>query len=163
MEWTDQVILRLRALWAEGLSTAEIGRRLGVSKNAVVGKAHRLHLSPRPSPIRPSTGIPGANRVVPASAPPPEPAAADDHAPPEPLALADTSAVVERPVERVAPRPVALVRTGRRSVECCWPLGDPGKANFRFCGAAATPGKPYCQPHAQLAYVKIRDRREDAA
>jgi GcrA cell cycle regulator len=52
MEWNDDTIGRLRALWAEGLSTAEIGRRMGVSKNAVVGKAHRLNLAARPSPIR---------------------------------------------------------------------------------------------------------------
>ncbi|HJS88304.1 MAG TPA: GcrA family cell cycle regulator, partial [Acetobacteraceae bacterium] len=54
MEWTEETIARLRALWAEGHSTAEIGRRLGISKNAVVGKAHRLDLTARPSPIRPS-------------------------------------------------------------------------------------------------------------
>jgi len=39
-------------LWNEGLSTAEIGRRLGVTKNQVIGRAHRLHLTPRPSPLR---------------------------------------------------------------------------------------------------------------
>ena len=47
MEWNDETIARLRAFWAEGLSTAEIGRRMGVSKNAVVGKAHRLNLPAR--------------------------------------------------------------------------------------------------------------------
>src|SRR6201987_6299822 len=52
MEWAEETITRLRALGDEGLSTAEIGRRLGVSKNAVVGKAHRLDLPARPSPIR---------------------------------------------------------------------------------------------------------------
>src|SRR5690242_21655410 len=52
MEWAEETIVRLRALWDEGLSTAEIGRRLGVSKTAVVGKAHRLDLPARPSPIR---------------------------------------------------------------------------------------------------------------
>src|SRR3954468_19267616 len=52
MEWAEETIVRLRALWDEGHSTAEIGRRLGVSKNAVVGKAHRLDLPARPSPIR---------------------------------------------------------------------------------------------------------------
>src|SRR5258707_6655170 len=52
MEWNDETIARLRVLWAEGLSTAEIGRRMGVSKNAVVAKAHRLNLPARPSPIR---------------------------------------------------------------------------------------------------------------
>ena len=52
MEWNEEAITRLRALWDEGLSTAEIGRRMNVSKNAVVGKAHRLGLVARPSPIR---------------------------------------------------------------------------------------------------------------
>ena len=52
MEWSEEVIGRLRMLWSEGHSTAEIGRRLGISKNAVVGKAHRLDLPSRPSPIR---------------------------------------------------------------------------------------------------------------
>ncbi|HET9147742.1 MAG TPA: GcrA family cell cycle regulator, partial [Acetobacteraceae bacterium] len=52
MDWTEDAIARLRLLWAEGLSTAEIGRRLNISKNAVVGKAHRLALVARPSPIR---------------------------------------------------------------------------------------------------------------
>lgn len=52
MEWTEETIARLKALWQEGLSTAEIGRQLGITKNAVVGKAHRLGLPARPSPIR---------------------------------------------------------------------------------------------------------------
>ncbi|HQU05595.1 MAG TPA: GcrA family cell cycle regulator, partial [Acidocella sp.] len=60
MEWSEEIIAKLRALWAEGLSTAEIGRRLNISKNAVVGKAHRLNLPPRPSPIRRGTGENGA-------------------------------------------------------------------------------------------------------
>ncbi len=52
MEWTAKAIDLLRALWAEGHSTADIGRRMGVTKNAIVGKAHRLDLPARPSPIR---------------------------------------------------------------------------------------------------------------
>ena len=52
MEWTAKAIDQLRALWAEGHSTAEIGRRMGITKNAIVGKAHRLDLPARPSPIR---------------------------------------------------------------------------------------------------------------
>ena len=50
--WTDDRIAKLKKLWTEGLPTGEIGKRLGVSKNAVVGKAHRLSLKSRPSPIR---------------------------------------------------------------------------------------------------------------
>ena len=56
MEWNDETIDRIRALWSEGHSTAEIGRRMGISKNAVVGKAHRLNLPARPSPIRRGMG-----------------------------------------------------------------------------------------------------------
>ena len=52
MGWTDEKILKLKTLWAEGLTTGEIGKQLGVSKNAVVGKAHRLGLKGRPSPIK---------------------------------------------------------------------------------------------------------------
>jgi GcrA cell cycle regulator len=50
--WTQERVEQLGALWSEGLSTAEIGRRLGLTKNAVVGKAHRLCLPPRPSPVK---------------------------------------------------------------------------------------------------------------
>ena len=57
MDWTEDAITTLRQLWSEGLSTAEIGRRMGISKSAVVGKAHRLNLAARPSPIR---RVPGA-------------------------------------------------------------------------------------------------------
>ncbi|MBF0095505.1 MAG: global cell cycle regulator GcrA-like protein [Alphaproteobacteria bacterium] len=52
MVWTDERIAELVRLWNEGLTTGEIGRQLDVSKNAVVGKAHRLGLTGRPSPIR---------------------------------------------------------------------------------------------------------------
>lgn len=50
--WTAHLDMRLRALWAEGMSAARIGQVLGRGKNAVVGRAHRLNLEKRPSPIR---------------------------------------------------------------------------------------------------------------
>ncbi len=50
--WTPERVDNLRRLWDEGLTTAEIGKQIGVSKNSVVGKAHRLELPSRPSPIR---------------------------------------------------------------------------------------------------------------
>ncbi|MBR0662552.1 GcrA family cell cycle regulator, partial [Neoroseomonas oryzicola] len=71
------------------------------------------------------------------------------------------------PVVAAAPAPVvrgfpaARPRLGARS--CCWPIGEPGTSGFRFCGGEPMAGKPYCTEHAALAYVKPRDRREDAA
>ena len=181
MEWADETIIRLRELWDEGHSTAEIGRRLGVSKNAVVGKAHRLDLPARPSPIRREGERPPPRRGPPRRF-------AGPTLPPL------SSTALERPVARQrgvchgpASRAAAAAPTrGRgpsagagaapcgaasqppprpygRVITCCWPIGEPGTRSFRFCDAESVPGKPYCAEHAQLAYVKVRDRREDAA
>jgi GcrA cell cycle regulator len=160
MEWNDTVIAELRGLWSDGLSTAEIGRRLGISKNAVVGKAHRLDLSPRPSPIRrqerdPNAPPPAPRVVGPTLAPLPSRPA------PQPIPLPQAAAPVVKPI--VPRRLAAVTPPPVRVSACCWPIGEPGKPSFHFCDAVAVQGKPYCTEHAQLAYVKIRDRREDAA
>jgi GcrA cell cycle regulator len=160
MDWSEEAIQRLRALWAEGLSTAEIGRRMGVSKNAVVGKAHRLNLSARPSPIRRVPGQPAAPR-----APRPVPT----RAPPRPAFVAHPFTVVGNipPRPAPAPRPAALPapRPPPRlsNAACCWPVGEPGKPGFRFCEARALATKPYCEEHAALAYVRAKPKQEDAA
>jgi GcrA cell cycle regulator len=168
MEWNDETIARLRVLWAEGLSTAEIGRRMGVSKNAVVGKAHRLNLPARPSPIRrdgAQAGVartPAPRRVTGPTLPPLSTPVAAEVVLSKPPLVRDTVAAPAQPIARPAPvRPVAYRPT--RLVACCWPIGEPGTKNFRFCDAEAAQGKPYCGKHAQLAYVKVRDRREEAA
>jgi GcrA cell cycle regulator len=180
MEWAEETISRLRELWTEGHSTAEIGRRLGVSKNAVVGKAHRLDLPARPSPIRrdgPSQAQPrrsAPRRVAGPTLPPltsasplPTTSSSADSV------MATASVAIAREIDaRVMPKPTPIVvprvqpqapRPYGRVVTCCWPIGEPGTRSFRFCDAESVPGKPYCAPHAQLAYVKVRDRREDAA
>jgi GcrA cell cycle regulator len=171
MEWADETIVRLRALWDEGLSTAEIGRRLGVSKNAVVGKAHRLDLPARPSPIRRdgnSTGVPRRTtpRRIAGPTLPPLSSAGPPHGPvAASISTPTITAVIAKPAPlppptRVVPPPP---RPYGRIVTCCWPLGEPGTRSFRFCDDASEPGKPYCSEHVKLAYVKVRDRREDAA
>jgi GcrA cell cycle regulator len=163
MEWSEEVVERLRALWADGHSTAEIGRRLGVSKNAVVGKAHRLDLPSRPSPIRrdaSGTPRPRAPRRVTGPTLPPlnctrTPLAA-------PRAVLATEPVppsgMQQPMRAAAPPH----HTGR-VVSCSWPLGEPGTKTFRFCDESSLPGKPYCEAHAALAYVRVRDRRDEVA
>jgi GcrA cell cycle regulator len=184
MDWNDETIARLRAFWADGHSTAEIGRRLGVSKNAVVGKAHRLNLPPRPSPIR-RDAAPGARprnaqprRITGPTLPSlaAEAPVAPVALPPGPTRLRAGPVDID-PVPPLAsmrsdemaasiPKPPAMRVVAPRSTRvaaCCWPLGEPGTKSFRFCDAEAANGKPYCQSHAQLAYVKVRDRREDAA
>jgi len=160
MDWSVEAIERLRALWAEGHSTAEIGRRMGISKNAVVGKAHRLSLPARPSPIRRELGVPATPRPQPARVPRPAGLAPRSTLPapaPMPAPASVAPAAAPRPaVVRSFPR-LGPVRS------CCWPIGEPGQPGFRFCSSEALTGKPYCAEHASVAYVKARDRREDAA
>jgi GcrA cell cycle regulator len=169
MEWNEETIGRLRALWAEGHSTAEIGRRMGVSKNAVVGKAHRLNLAARPSPIRREPGRTprpmAPRRIVGPTLPPLSAIQAPDIVPlprPVPSIPRREAAAEIAPAPTIVEPPLRMV-TPRRSHACCWPIGEPGTKTFRFCDDEALPNKPYCAEHAQLAYVKIRDRREDAA
>ncbi len=153
MEWNEETIARIRALWAEGHSTAEIGRRMGISKNAVVGKAHRLNLPARPSPIRRTHGrearaAAAVRRVTGPTLP----------------ALQSVARAAGAEERRCVLRPVpAQPRPAGRVSSCCWPLGEPGTPEFRFCGDPTVPAKPYCEEHVALAYVRVRDRREDAA
>jgi GcrA cell cycle regulator len=196
MEWSDEVISQLRALWDEGHSTAEIGRRLGVTKNAIVGKAHRLDLPARPSPIRrdPDAAPVRSATVRRVDGPtlPPLPSIVADggtHLAERVVAAGNTAPVISGPPARppviarplvsappvprpvVAPRPVAAVprpvvvapRPYGRIVTCCWPMGEPGTREFRFCDVPSEPGRPYCEDHVKVAYVRVRDRREDAA
>ncbi len=149
MEWSEDVITKLRVLWFEGHSTAEIGRRLNISKNAVVGKAHRLNLPPRPSPIR--RGAEGSN------SPPRQPLRRLQGPTLPPLA-----ASIGAPAPALRPIMSSPKQT-LRATPCCWPIGEPGKPSFHFCNVDSLPGKPYCDDHAAIAYVRVRDRREDAA
>ena len=165
--WTDLAKARLRNLWHEGLSTAEIGRRLNVSKNSVIGQAHRLDLPRRPYPIKYSDRQ--KPRRVSSPPPPNMPARLPNMA-----CLQQTPTVCDtKPEASVSPPttmptnpPETVTPPARmqsyRITECCWPIGDPGASSFRFCDGPALPGKPYCAAHARLAYVKTRSEREVA-
>ena len=132
--WTDELIEQLKALWAEGLTTGEIGKRLGISKNAVVGKAHRLGLKGRPSPIKRDGAATAAAPVVAGETPP----------------AAAPKARLKAKVPEVK-KIKSLVDLSANT--CRWPIGDPKEPNFHFCGGNAIPGKPYCPEHAAIAYV----------
>ncbi len=173
MEWTEETIARLRELWAEEHSTAEIARRMGISKNAVVGKAHRLNLDGRPSPIR-REGNPRNNLIghrdtrgklreqgtlALLSA------GLGADAPERPLQpIAPLAPLISRPaaIQPDVAKPHVVPARAPRTQSCCWPLGDVGTRSFRFCDADAMPGKPYCAEHAAVAHVKVRGQREEA-
>ncbi len=144
MSWTDDRIERLKQMWTEGMSASQIARALGdVTRNAVIGKVHRLGLSgraaaprverPRPQPQQPR---PQTQRVAAMRAEP----------------------VAEEPLEPMPENAVTVVDLN--ASVCRWPLGDPSTAEFRFCGRKAKPGSPYCEAHVRLAYQPSQSRRD---
>jgi GcrA cell cycle regulator len=147
-DWNDEAISRLRSLWDEGHAAAEIGRRLGVSKSAVIGKAHRLHLPARPSPVRRQPNQTGPR-------PPPQRAPAPTLAEMVPVRLAASTSGPPEAATRPDPAPPQSAPTPAEpgtANTCCWPIGDPGTPTFRFCGNPALATRPYCAEHAAIAY-----------
>lgn len=164
----------LRELWPGNMSARqmadEIGRRfrfVGMTKNAVVGTAHRMNLPMRPSPIRTKTGEPHDRKEAAARARVTKANrtnGSEGGAGVVATARRVTQAVEHQrrePTPKPAPPPPPPKPVYRGA--CCWPLGDPGEPGFRFCGDPALLGRPYCEEHSALAYVKITPReREDA-
>ena len=164
MSWTDERVEQLRKLWLEGLSASQIAAELanGITRNAVIGKVHRLGLSGR-------VKAPG-----PAAAGPARPKQTARPAPPRPIApvvrgntaLAMKPRIAPAPVERpyeevVIPISERVTIMELREAMCRWPMGDPTNPDFRFCGARRTDGGgPYCGPHSRVAYQPAQDRRK---
>ena len=153
--WSAELIGALRLLWVQKpqLSTIEIGRRLGQSKNSVVGKAHRLDLPARPSPIHdrwPTTKAP-ERRGVPKPLGPTLPA----------LKSAAVIAIPLPALRTKNPKPVAAPLYGRVT-QCCFPIGEPGTKAFRYCDLPTLPAAVYCEEHHRRSYVKAH-RADPAA
>jgi len=164
MSWTDERVELLRKLWLEGLSASQIANELanGISRNAVIGKVHRLGLAGRAKAPATTSARP---RVKPARPAVPRPAT--------PIVRGNTAlAFKPQPMLVVEPEPiedVVIPMSERvtimelREAMCRWPLGDPTTAEFRFCGAKkpATATGPYCAYHGRLAYQPLNERRRE--
>lgn len=168
--WTDEQNERLRELWAEGHSTAQIAARTGMTKNAVVGRAHRMGLPSRPSPII-KDGRPRAPRPLARST--------RQHAARLPVLISVPVAAADRVEGRerqeaqfarksVAAQPLkveeppAVVFKPRNTTACCWPTGE-GKGIRFECEAVALLGKPYCRAHHSIAYTTRPEAHVDLA
>jgi GcrA cell cycle regulator len=160
MSWNDERVELLKKLWSEGLSASQIAGRLGsVTRNAVIGKVHRLGLSGRATTSRMKSHRPRqrvAKRMAKARfANVGNPALrALYHPEAEPFTPA-----VEELVIPLAERKYIQTLS---ECSCRWPIGDPQLADFHFCGKTKVAGLPYCEFHARRAFqppqVKRRDR-----
>jgi len=175
MAWTDERIALLKQYWEEGRSASQIAEQLGegLSRNAVIGKAHRLGLAARPSPLK--TGDPKAGEPKGAAPGPAEPAATAVPAPkpapvvapePEPAVLAPMAAPALAPAKPAPKAKATPPRAGKVTLLdlndriCKWPIGHPDEPDFHFCGKPVAPGFPYCGEHCLVAYQAQMPRRD---
>lgn len=173
MSWTDERIQELTSLWQEGLSASEIGKRMGVSKNSIVGKAHRLNLPSRPSPIKQQGHEPGAESPDSGEEAPRRNARKANSKSNEKRTKKPAKNTANGSKTKTANESNQAVPVGAQSFRaqvealggrsgCLWPIGDPNDPEFHFCGASAAPGKPYCAEHAARAYItRNRGDRDD--
>ncbi len=167
MPWTEERVETLKKLWADGLSASQIAARLGmgVTRNAVIGKVHRLNLAGRAT--QPRNTAPRAPREGRSTS-------SRTHAPSMPTAGATAlrpmprNELMPRPAPLPEPKPIRLVdlpRDGRITIlhlsdkTCRWPIGDPGTEEFCFCGHGPRENSPYCEYHARIAYQPAQERR----
>jgi GcrA cell cycle regulator len=166
MGWTEERVAELKKLWAEGHSASQIAKRLGsVTRNAVIGKVHRLGLSGRATPSRPVKRPPRLARPKPPQVQRPVQAATPRAAGalavrPEPAHTHITAAEANIEPQRLPNGDMVTVLTVKDSM-CKWPIGDPADANFGFCGHGTSENSPYCAEHARVAFqpAKKRERR----
>ena len=141
MPWDDNNVSKLRELWDQGLPTAQIGKLLGFTKNAVVGKAHRIGLERRPSPIRRTAVKPDRKK-------------ARSPIIPKLNFEVKKDEVKENPVHQQTFQPLVknlFTKSVKRG--CEWPEGHPDESDFKFCGKERFEDKPYCIDHCAVAYV----------
>ncbi|MBL8572987.1 MAG: GcrA cell cycle regulator [Hyphomicrobiaceae bacterium] len=163
--WTDDRVELLKKLWNDGLSASRIASELGgVTRNAVIGKVHRLGLSGRAKAPAPAPR-PVAKKPAPVKAP---------SAPARPSSPMTNGALALKPEtaprQAPTPRPVVYDLSEPPLIEnatvlqlnehCCrWPVGDPLNSDFHFCARKKDLASPYCAYHARMAYQPVADRR----
>jgi len=172
MSWNDERVEQLRKLWLDGLSASQIAGELGngITRNAVIGKVHRLGLSGRVkatgssaprqrsasvrAPRSPSSaprrrnGMNGGGGVIGNTA----------------IAYNQRAyiAPAHKPIEEVLiPMCERVTIMELKEAMCRWPLGDPQSPDFRYCGGKSDAGATYCLAHARMAYQPAQDRRRD--
>ena len=160
MSWNDERVETLKKLWQEGLSASQIASRIGgVTRNAVIGKVHRLGLSGRAPTSRTATTRPRVRIAAPRRPAKPRFAA------PGQVSLRPFGMESEPYVSTYEEIDIPLAE--RKSLldlvesSCRWPIGDPQNAEFHFCNGSKVAGLPYCEHHSRRAFQPAQPRRRD--
>ena len=142
MSWTHERIEQLKKLWEAGYTAINIATELGgITRNAVIGKAHRLGLSGR---MKSKSKVSSVSIVRKRKMP-----------------VNKNSKIIEltTSVEPMNPTSFADIKDGL----CRWPLGEPEDLDFKFCGRKCAEGMIYCTEHHSLAYQPLNQTRQKRA
>ena len=142
MSWTHERIEQLKKLWEAGYTASNIATELGgITRNAVIGKAHRLGLSGR---MKSKSKVSSVSIVRKRKMP-----------------VNKNSKIIEltTSVEPMNPTSFADIKDGL----CRWPLGEPEDLDFKFCGRKCAEGIIYCTEHHSLAYQQLNQTRQKRA
>lgn len=136
MSWTDKKIEMLKRLWGRGMTASQIATEIGegITRNAIIGKAHRLKLPSRPSPVKPETEA----KVAPRQSLKPK-----------------TNVIPPSPTDH---KGLSLLELNEST--CKWPIGHPGDKDFYFCGKPSQPGITYCPEHCLMAFQAQLPRKD---
>ena len=174
--WSEARVEQLKKLWIEGLSASQIAAEMGgVTRNAVIGKVHRLGLSGRAKSTASSVARPSARKPITPNRTPTRDTSSRsspssgggthgnaalkmDAQPQNEAQEAPKAAPLENVVVPMSER-VTIMEL--RDSMCRWPMGDPTTAEFRYCGAKSDAGSPYCSYHCKIAYQPTSERRRE--
>lgn len=179
MGWTDERVELLKKLWMEGHSASQIAAELGdgVTRNAVIGKVHRLKLSARAKPTSSAPRARSVQRTTPRRVASPSSSMGGGMGMSKPrtsimrtqtigaTALAATPEmetevyVAPQVQELFIPEDKRLSLLQLNEHTCKWPIGDPLSKDFYFCGQASNEGIPYCEFHARRAYHQMDKKK----
>ena len=171
MSWNDERVELLKKMWLDGMSASQIAAELsnGITRNAVIGKVHRLGLSGRVKAPTQAQPRPRPQVRSPRSTTPRMGGGGGGGG--SPMVRGNTAlafaprmheAPVQRPIEEVV---IPMSERGTimelKEAMCRWPLGDPATPEFRYCGGRSEIGDPYCTYPARVAYQPAQDRRRE--
>jgi GcrA cell cycle regulator len=160
MAWTDDKVKILKKLWSEGLSASQIANRIGdVTRNAVIGKVHRLGLESRAKSIRSSdlsvSQLKSSVVSVTYSGNLALKAIID---PINDVISVGQSITQGFEAVQISPGEHVTILTLNEN-RCKWPIGDPSDADFHFCGHEPKSKAPYCTEHSKVAFKPLRLRK----
>ncbi|MEH2668007.1 GcrA cell cycle regulator [Bradyrhizobium elkanii] len=161
--WSEERVEQLKKLFESGLSCSQIAAELGsVTRNAVIGKLHRLGMAnTRPKEVRESR-VPKRKRSA-----PPQPRRQTmirDVLAQRDQAIASGELDTELSALNATEFDDSVPQAQRKGVldlargDCRWPFGDPSTPDFYFCAAPVLPDCPYCAQHVRLAYQSTQPR-----